>query len=345
MSDERAPDAGTAGEDSGLTIGRRRALTLAAAAGAVGAASLIAAETASANTGNSEGQALLLGDANTATSSTVVTTTAGYGLEGYIGASGIDASALPETAGVLGVDNSNGSTSSTALANAGVVGVSTNGYGVLGSIGAQDVSPPSFLDQAGMVGVDTSGYSGNCGVVGISAGGYGVYAVGAVAVEAPGVLAGVIASATDPASGVGVNGQGPAAGVTGTATAANGIGVGGFGGASGAGVTGSGGGYGVDGLSEDGVGVRARSPKGKALEVEGVASFSRSGLAKISAHKSSIKVTNAPVTAASLILATVQGSPASGVYIKGVVKSGKDFTIELSKATKSALPIAWFVIG
>jgi hypothetical protein len=106
----------------------------------------------------------------------------------------------------------------------------------------------------------------------------------------------------------------------------------------------------VAGTSDTGVGMSAASTSGTALQVDGVAAFSRSGLATVagtsSAKKSSVKGTGVALTASSLILATPQGKVA-GVAVEGVVPdvSASSFTIYLTKAVKVSLGIAWFVVG
>jgi len=96
--------------------------------------------------------------------------------------------------------------------------------------------------------------------------------------------------------------------------------------------------------------ILATNASGTALEVAGIASFSRSGLATVagtsSAPKSSVTVTGVPLTASSLILSTPQGKVA-GVSIEGVVvdTATSSFTISLTKAVKVSLAIAWFIVG
>lgn len=65
----------------------------------------------------------------------------------------------------------------------------------------------------------------------------------------------------------------------------------------------TGGGFGVSGSSTDGVGVQAQSTSVTALQVEGGATFSRSGLVKVAAAKSAITVTGVALSASSLVLA------------------------------------------
>jgi hypothetical protein len=107
-------------------------------------------------------------------------------------------------------------------------------------------------------------------------------------------------------------------------------------------------GFGVHGqaLDNGGVGVRADSPR-TALEVNGAATFSRSGLATIPAGHSEVRVKPLRLTSASFVLATIQGNVV-GVDIRGVtiVTGNKgSFTIHLNKNAPSALVVGWFVVN
>ena len=89
---------------------------------------------------------------------------------------------------------------------------------------------------------------------------------------------------------------------------------------------------------------------GPALAVEGIATFSRSGVAQVAGTSTkaaqSVTVTGVPLTSSSLILATPQGT-AAGVGIEGVVPdvSASSFVIHLTKAIEASLDIARFVVG
>jgi hypothetical protein len=85
---------------------------------------------------------------------------------------------------------------------------------------------------------------------------------------------------------------------------------------------------------------------GAALTVQGVASFSRSGVATIAAAATSV-VMSVPggLAATSHVLAMVQTN--STVWVKAVVPStatGK-ITIYLNAAPSTAITVAWFVFG
>ena len=99
------------------------------------------------------------------------------------------------------------------------------------------------------------------------------------------------------------------------------------------------------GDSSNSVGVYASSPV-TALQVEGVASFSRSGLAIVAAGTASIAVKNVALTSSSLILAALQSHQA-GCVVAAVVPSvsKSKLTIYLSTNATTALNVAWFIVG
>jgi hypothetical protein len=105
---------------------------------------------------------------------------------------------------------------------------------------------------------------------------------------------------------------------------------------------------GVQGTSESGTGVLATSPVGTALEVEGVATFSRSGLVSIAAADKTATVTGVGLSASSLVFANLQDS-LPGVFVEAVVRdiSGSSFEIYLSKAVPAGktAKVAWFVVN
>ncbi len=160
------------------------------------------------------------------------------------------------------------------------------------------------------------------------------------------------------ASGTGVWGSGLTAGVEGVASA-GGTGV--FGhnaGTTGIGVWGrtdgvgsavygqaTAGGVAVNGDSVSGTGVRAKSSSGKALEVFGKATFSRSGTATVAAGKSSAVVSSVDLSAKSLVLVTPQKNVA-GVYVQAAVPNvtAKTVTVNLNKAVPASYPVAWMII-
>ena len=141
----------------------------------------------------------------------------------------------------------------------------------------------------------------------------------------------------------GVFGQGAATGVHGFCQGANGAGVLGVA-SSGAGVKGTTSFAATAGVAAENTG------GGSALKVTGKAAFNRSGIATIAGTtgtpKNSVVVTvpGAALSAASMVLATIQGNPA-GVYLQGVVKGTTSFTIFLNKAVTTNVKVGWFIIN
>lgn len=149
------------------------------------------------------------------------------------------------------------------------------------------------------------------------------------------------------ANGIGVHGShaGNGWGVYGTSQ--GGIGV--FGNATtGTGVEGSGttGVFGVT-SSQHGVGVLAQNTGGGlALKVDGLAAFSRSGVATVPPGKSQV-THSLPLTSTSFVLATIQGN-VTGLYVRGVtIAAGSpgSLTIHLSNAVKSSTNVAWLAVN
>jgi hypothetical protein len=130
-------------------------------------------------------------------------------------------------------------------------------------------------------------------------------------------------------------------------------------------------GYGVAGRADDGTGVagradagtgvladsmngialRAVSSFGTALRVEGVAMFSRSGLATAGAGQTSQGVSGVPVTPDSMVLTTIQGINTTNIYVTSVVIRSRptrvSFIIHFNQAVPAGttLKIAWFVMN
>jgi hypothetical protein len=86
---------------------------------------------------------------------------------------------------------------------------------------------------------------------------------------------------------------------------------------------------------------------GTALKVIGRVSLSRSGKATITKGHSGCTVTVASgVDANSLIVATLQGSAGTGVYLLYAKRaSATTFTIKLNKTATATVSVAWFLIG
>jgi hypothetical protein len=178
-----------------------------------------------------------------------------------------------------------------------------------------------------------------------------------------------------PSNGFGVVGQGvgQSAGVAGAGGANNGAGVTGGGGGAGYGVFGVGGpsngvgvigqgqgvGDGVQGETSKGNGVRGYTTNaagvgvlaengqgGTALQVFGPAVFSRSGVLTVPAGSSAVTKTGVALSAASLILATLQQNVA-GVWVGSAEANvaGSSFTIHLNKTVSARTRVAWFVVN
>ena len=296
----------------------RRALfagTVGAGVGAVAATVLGSAQSASADTGGN----CVLGESNTASSTTSITTSSGTGLAGTtsdisgVGVFGTDTSSTGSSGvfgqstngtGVQGVTSGNNQAAMLATDNSsgGGIGVSansTNGTGVFGTSanGAGVQGQTSGTGQSGVVGMDTSAVLGGSGVFGSSANGTGVQGT------------------------TGGNGQ---AGVIGTDNS-------------------PGGGTGVNGTSINGTGVQAASG-GIALLVTGKVAFSTSGTATVAAGHKSVTVSQDGVTPSSLVLATLQKVQTSAAVAAAVPGTGA-FTITMTSPAKTPLPVAWFVIG
>ncbi len=223
------------------------------------------------------------------------------------------------TAAVLGIAN--------AAGGRGVWGAGY-GQGVIGE--AFSGAPESACLSTNGVGVVGCGSSG-AGVEALSATSNGVY--GHVNNQA---TSGVYGQNTNTSGGYGVAGRSSA---------------GPLGAQAGAGVLGenTSTGVGVWGHAVNGTGVYADSPNGYALQVNGKASFSRSGVATVAGTsttpKNSVRVT-LPITARSMMTATLQKF-VSGVFVVAAVPNvtGGYFTIYLNKSvTTSVGPIAWQVM-
>jgi hypothetical protein len=215
-------------------------------------------------------------------------------------------------------------TGSTATANNGdpvLVGQTTTGTATTvvndttGGASCTGYSDHDGVVGCGFFGVD--GYGGNTGVYG-NGSSYGVWGV---------------------SSGNGVYGLGLGAlnGVFGQTSSTTASGVYG---------QNDGSGYGVAGRADNGTGVLADSANGTALTVNGVATFSRSGIATVLATTRKVNVTNIALSPSSLVVATIQGNVA-GTWVQGVTTSiaNSAFTIFLNKAVTANAKVAWFVVN
>ena len=93
-----------------------------------------------------------------------------------------------------------------------------------------------------------------------------------------------------------------------------------------------------------GVLARADDPTLLALRVVGRASFSLSGRATVAKNHSSVTVTKAGITAASLVIATPKTNRA-GVFVQAVVPSAGKFTIYLNKKVSGTTYVAYMALG
>lgn len=109
-------------------------------------------------------------------------------------------------------------------------------------------------------------------------------------------------------------------------------------------------GTGVYGLTYDGVALAARTavPQGTALQVDGTAKFSRSGVAIVPVGRKEATVTGVLLTAASIVLATVQQyRPGSGVSLRAAIPdaAGNRFRLLLTEAAREDTRVGWFVVN
>ena len=341
---------GSVPESSLARPSRRHLLIGLVSAGAGAAAGAVAGvQSADASTGNSND--VQLGEVNSCSATTEIETSSGTGLLGTTVTDG--------ESGTAGVDNSPGG-------GHGAYGRSENGTGVKGiTLG---------YGQAGVNGVDSS-KDGGIGVYGTSTWGTGVkgtsvHAAGVIGTSSEALQSGVVGQGNGGAIGVsgssdslyGVFGltqgdtqsavhghdQSSTGGYGMSGFSDNGTGVFGLCGTSGqSGVfgkdTSSDGGHGVYGTSANGVAVMAESSSGTALSVQGVVSFSRSGLATVPAGKLTLRVDVDGLTTSSLVLATLQQLE-KGVHLAAAVPAPGSFTVHLTAAPTTPLKIAWFVI-
>jgi len=182
------------------------------------------------------------------------------------------------------------------------------------------------------------------GVLGLSSGGVGVHGVTTADAGTGADTVGVLGEDTSTVpGGTGVYGSSVHGhGVQGVTSGSDGF-TGVHGKAIGPGA------YGVfgEGLSTSGVGVRASSP-GTALQVNGAAQFTRSGVATLSAAATSVVVTVlGGLKATSHVLATLQTDGAVGLAVRAAVpntSTGK-VTIYFTESAPAGTKVGWFVFG
>ncbi len=96
-----------------------------------------------------------------------------------------------------------------------------------------------------------------------------------------------------------------------------------------------------------GVGVLAENTAGgTALKATGRVVFSRSGVLTVAAGSSKVTRSGVALTAASLVLATLQ-QDVPGVWVRSAVPNvtARSFTVHLSKAVSARTKVAWFVVN
>jgi len=109
-------------------------------------------------------------------------------------------------------------------------------------------------------------------------------------------------------------------------------------------------GLGVYGQTYDGVAVAARTavPQGTALEVEGTARFSRSGVAVVPGGRKEVRVTGVLLTAESVVMATMQQYRAgSGVSLQAAIPepAANAFRLRLTAAAPDDTRVGWFIVN
>jgi hypothetical protein len=291
------------------TARRTRRQLLAGGTGAVAAVLAAEAIARPAPASAANGDALILGQFNNETTPTQITNMTD-GDAGFL--------VVTKGAGIA--------MQGTGDSGPGLFGASTSDVGVVGSNGP-DTGRPAVLGQSpsgtGVVGESFTGggVRGRSGLHESSATSSGTGVHGVTDSDAAGAVWGENLAGGD--------------GVRGSASTGNAM----------IGVS-SGSGNGVVGGSAGGIGVLAVGSK-TALKVQGPTAFSRSGVLTIKAGQSTAKKTGIALTAASFVLATIQGNVA-GVYVQGVTLvagSPGSFTIHLNKTVAAGLKVAWFALS
>ena len=211
--------------------------------------------------------------------------------------------------------NTNNTGLSVSANNSGtaVYASTPTGYGVWGSTSSSSLAGAYGVNQSSGPGVKGTSSSGD-GIVGEGAGN------------------GVLGRTANPgASGIYGENTGNGFGVAGRSTGTGGVGVLG------------------EAAGSSGVGVRAIGGSA-AIDVEGKALFSRSGVITISYPNARATILGVQLSADSLILATAQANV--GVYVKSAVPRATldGFDIVLSKAPGSgsnpkSVQVGWFVVN
>jgi hypothetical protein len=305
-----------------------------AGAGIVVTGGTLSKESCPAASGGANGGTALVANGGSGISNGGGPVARGPGIIATGGSGGQPANGLIAKAG--GGGNASGivSTGSGSLHGVDGRGGSSSGNGVVGRGGA-----PNGVGVIGLGAGTGEGMRGTGGASGGSHGGTGVHGIGG-----------------SPA-GTGVSGEGSGSGFSGVggkgtsgANGVTGLGIG-----AGDGVNGSalGGGSGVKGVAgfANAVGVTAENTMGgTALDVNGRATFSGSGIASIPAGSSTKVVTpGQDLTSSSIVLATLQNSGLGMTLIRSAVPdpSAGTFKITLNQAVpagRTAL-IGWFIVN
>src|SRR5262249_15602423 len=114
----------------------------------------------------------------------------------------------------------------------------------------------------------------------------------------------------------------------------------------------SAGGTAVQGVTTSGVALEgeADSVEGMGLLVRGRSAFATCGVATvhgtITTAKSSVRVSSVALTAASLVLTTIQTNNAPGTFVQSAVPNVANswVTINLNQPVSVAVKVAWFVV-
>jgi hypothetical protein len=294
---------------------RSRRQLLAGGTGALAAVLAAEALARPAPAAAANGDPVILGQQNDATSATVITNSTDTQVALHC----------------IGTSSSGGVWGSSDIGT-GVAGETNTGLGVFGRGGSTGIGVRGLAQQHAAV----SGESGGDGVYGQSG---NIRTSDSTRTGVHGV--------TDSTTAGAVWGENVGGGPGVKGTASTGDGVGGIT-SSGHGVIGlsTGTGDGVAGASAGGTGVLAVGNK-TALKVQGPAAFSRSGVLTIKAGHSTATKTRIALTPASFVLATIQGNVA-GVYVQGVTlvtRSPRSFTIHLNKTVSKNLKVAWFAVN
>ncbi len=322
---------------------------LGAVATGTGLAAGLVASPSPADAANRQGQAVLLGqngrNANTATGTTQIDTTSGDGLQAHT-------TGDSSSHGILGTATKGTGVLGSSIAGHGVLGSSTRGIGVFGETLGNGGYGVCGIDASrgggsGVVGTSTEGD----GVFGSSTYGIGVAAVGTSGLWAVGLGTGYGVQATDTEDQFSTPVLAQVSNVRNASPAVNAW-TGGNGSALEARIDNKKNTSPAVSAVTNGTGpaVLASHPEGTALHVEGIASFSRSGLATVAgtagAPSQSVVVTGVALSSTSMVLATPQGR-ISGVAVEGVIAdiAAETFTIYLTKAVTVPLAIAWLILG